>query len=1073
MNSQGRTIRCGEKWASRHLGLAALGLLLASAAAAQTRAPLPLAFEPNVGQADGRVRFLARGPGMTIFLTDSEVVMLLQKRSRPDHEVQLPSAQPRSVLQAVIRMKLAGARPPRETQGLNRLPGVSNYYLGDDPRRWRTDVPQFEQVSLRDIYPGIDLLCYGQHGKVEYDFVVAPGADPRQVRLAWEGVDHLERSSNGDLLLTTPLGRVVQQRPRVFQDLASGRVEVAAKYVLEPGSRVGFALAEYDRRRPLVIDPSVYSTYLGGKGFDVAYGIAVNSGGEAYVTGSTSSVDFPILPAGQTKPGSEDVYVAHFASTGDALLYSTFLGGGANDNGLAIALDAAGSAYVTGTTNSNNFPIFSGFQRQHGSGFWNAFVAKLTPAGALAYSTYLGGNGVDQGRGIAVDSAGNAYVTGITSSTNFPTQGAYQNTNNGSNDAFVAKLSPTGSSLVYSTYLGGKSADQAQGIAVDDSGSAYVAGTTDSSDFPVVSAFQPAWHQTEDAFVAKLAPSGASLTYSTYLGGSGSDSAYGIAVDSSGAAYVAGRTLSADFPVIGAYQPTSHGNYDAFVTKLVPAGNALAYSTYLGGSASDAAWGIAIDGSGQAYVTGWTQSTDFPTLAPVQTDQAGDDAFVAKLNLSGSALVYSTYLGGSGNDYAQAIAVDVAGAAYVAGWTDSNDFPTQAAFQGDQPSTDAFVTKIADVLPTGGAKLISPTPGSTFAGSTVTFTWSPAAGATAYGLGVGTSRGLDNIFQQEVGTGTSQTVTGIPTNGSTIWVRLATQINGGVLFNDYSFKAFTNGAKATMTSPAPGSVLSGATVTFTWMAGTGASSYRLDVGTAAGQGDIFSKTVGLATTQNVTGIPTDGSTIYVRLTTVVGSYTFFNDYTYIAFGGIAKADMVTPASGATLGGASVTFTWNAVAGAKSYLLWVGTTQGQGNLYNQETGLTTSQAVSDLPTDGSTIYVRLWTLYLGHGGPYNDYTYTAAAGSTKAAMITPANGTALGGASVTFTWSAASGATTYWLDIGTTAGGVDLRSQGTGLGTSLAVTGLPTNGSTICVRLWTEVSNVWQSNDYTYTASGGT
>ena len=1054
------------------LEIGALALSVASSGLAQRRtAELPLAFELNRGQSDGSVRFLARGAGMTAFFTDTEVVMLLHRSRKPQGD----RWQSREVEQAVVRMKLLGANPPREARGLELLPGVSNYYLGNDPARWQTGVPQYRRVYYGGVYPGIDLVCYGNQRNLEYDFVVAPGADPRRVQVAWEGVDSQTLNPAGDLVLRTSLGEIVQKRPRVYQETGFGRVEVAARYVLSPGRRVGFALARYDRQKPLIIDPQlVYSTYLGGNGPDSGYGIAVDSSGAVYITGDTSSSTFPIVSSLKTTNASTDAYVTKISSSGTSLVFSTYLGGGGNDHGFAIAVDSSGSAYVTGDTSSTNFPVQSGFQATFGQGFWDAFVTKLTATGALAYSTYLGGNGGDYGQGIAVDSSGAAYVAGYTDSTNFPLNSPIQSVFKGGYDAFVAKVSPAGNSLVYSTYLGGSQEDQALAIAVDSSGSAYVTGPTGSPDFPTASAYQSSY-KNADIFVAKLAPSGSSLTYSTYLGGSSGDSAFGIAVDSAGSAYVTGRTISADFPVVaGAYQSKLDGNYDVFVTKFTPAGNALVYSTYLGGKGTDEANAIALDSAGYAYVTGWTNSTDFPTISQFQTDQGADDGFVFKLSPDGSALVYSTYLGGSGNDYAQGIAVDPLGAAYVTGYTDSTDFITKSPFQTDQASTDAFVAKIEPFL-TGvtKAQLISPTPGSTLTGPTVTFTWTMATGATAYALGVGTGPLNFDIFDMELGLATSQTVTGIPINGSTIYVRLLTKISGSVVYIDYTFKALTAGSKATMTSPTPGSVLTGSSVTFTWLGGNAASSYRLDVGTAAGAGDIFGKNVALATSQAVSGIPTNGSTIYVRLTTNVGTLTLFNDYTYTAAGGTvtAKAVITSPAPGSTLSGSSITFTWTAGAGAALYWLDVGSVAGGVDFFDQNLGLATSQAVTGLPTDGSTVYVRLWTGF-GSTYQYNDYTYKASGGSTKAVLTGPPPASILTSGTVTFTWSAGTGATAYYLYVGTVQGLGDVYSQNVGLATSQTVSGIPTNGSTVYVRLWTLFGSNWQYNDYTYTASGG-
>jgi hypothetical protein len=825
---------------------------------------------------------------MTIFFTHNEAVMLLKRAPKRTPGQPQPETE-----QAVVRMNLAGANQLPSAQGLDPLPGVSNYYLGNDPSRWRTGVPQYGKLLLSEVYRGVDLLCYGTDRNLEYDFVVAPGADPGQVRLDWDGVDKLALNGDGDLTLRTSVGEIVQKRPRVYQQTAAGRVEVAAKYVIGPNRQVTFALARYNRHQPLIIDPQlIYSTYLGGNSFDYAYAIATDSSSSTYVAGATSSATFPLVSPIKTTNASQDAFVTKFSPAGDTLLYSTYVGGGGNETAYAIAVDSSGATYITGDTSSDNFPVQSPYQSLLGGGFWDAFVVKLTPAGALSYSTYLGGNGLDEGHGIAVDSFGDAFVAGFTASTNFPLQSPIQNKNKGIYNSFVTELSPTGNSLVYSTYLGGSQEDQARALALDSSGSVYVTGTTDSSDFPTVSAFQPTY-KFADIFVTKLSPAGTSLEYSTYLGGSGEENAYGIAVDSAGSAYVTGDTASMDFPVVGAYQPNlASNNYDVFITKLAPTGDSLVYSTYFGGTGTDQGYAIAVDNSGAAYVAGWTNSADFPTLKAVQTAQGGDDAFVFKLSEDGATLVYSTYLGGTNNDHAQGIAVAPSGAACVAGWTDSTDFITFMPYQGNQASTDAFVAVIEPELPSGDkAHLISPAPGSTFTGNSVTFTWSSASGAKAYGLGVGTSQANDNIFNQELGLATSQTVSGIPTDGSTIWVRLVTQGIGSIGWTDYQFTAFRNGNKAVMISPASGAVLAGSSVTFSWLIGTGSSSTQLDVGSAAGLGDIFSKNEGLSTSQVVNGIPTDGSTLYVRLTTYIGTLTFFNDYTYQTGSALVPCDI--------------------------------------------------------------------------------------------------------------------------------------------------------------------------------------
>jgi hypothetical protein len=677
------------------------------AAAAQARlsesyGKLPLHFEANQGQMHQDVRFLARGPGYSLYLTSGEAVLVLTRSG--------PEASPGAQLQGesiALRMSLVGAARKPLVSGLEQLPGKANYFIGKDPAKWRSNVPTYAKVHYRDVYPGIDLVYYGNQRQLEYDFVVAPGADPKKIVLGFKGAEKLEIDAQGDLVLHTGGGAIRQHKPVIYQEVDGVRQEIAGSYVRKGANRIGFKVAAYDRSRPLVIDPVVlsYSTYLGGSYDDPGFGIAVDADGNAYVTGWTYSTDFPTTPEAfqPTFDRYEDAFVTKLNPTGSALVYSTYLGGSGSDRGFGIAVDAAGNAYVTGGTNSDNFPTTAGaFQTTNGWG--GAFVTKLDPTGsALVYSTFLGSA---LGSGIAVDAAGNAYVAGRTSSVNFPTTpGAFQPISRGGVDVFVTKLNPTGSALVYSTYLGGSSSDSMNGIAVDAGGSAYVTGSTNSTDFPTTpGAYQTAFGGYSDAFVTKLNADGSGLIYSTYLGGSSSDAGTDIAVDAAGNAHVTGPTYSTNFPTTaGAFQASLaegtcsgySGSFpcpDAFVTKLNPAGSGLIYSTYLGGSSADGGSGIAVDNSGNAYVTGNTNSANFPTTQDAfQTTFGGGadpygtpsgDVFVTKLNPAGSGLVYSTYLGGSDPDVSSAITMDAAGNIYVMGATDSTDFPiTSGAFQ--------------------------------------------------------------------------------------------------------------------------------------------------------------------------------------------------------------------------------------------------------------------------------------------------------------------------------------------------------------------------------------------------------
>jgi len=679
---------------------------------------LPLQFEVNRGQTDKAVRFLSRGPGYGLYLTASEAVLVL---ARPDAKAQKSVA---------LRMSLVGAARKPVLTGLDELPGKANYFIGKDPARWRSNVPTYAKVRYRNVYPGIDLVYYGKQRQLEYDFVVAPGADPRKIVLGFKGADKLKIDAGGDLLLHTAGNDIRQHKPVVYQDIDGFRHEIAGGYVRKGAGRVGFKLAAYDASRPLIIDPVVlsYSTYLGGNSGDFGAAIAVDASGNAYVTGNTSSTDFPTTAgAFQVSFGGNingDAFVTKLNPTGTVLVYSTYLGGIDLDQGSGIAVDAEGNAYVTGYTRSNNFPITAGafqttFADPAGSG--NVFVTKINPTGAaLVYSTYLGGSGDElfsaAGNGIALDSGGSAYVTGSTRSADFPiTAGAFQSVHSGAYDnPFVTKLDPTGSTLIYSTFLG---EGLGRGIAVGSNGSAYVTGTIQGP-FPTTSG--AVQRTSGSAFVTKLDPTGTTLNYSTLLGG-GRDGGEAIAVDAEGNAYVTGFTYSANFPTTpGAFQPTFGDaldppnrfgpDPDAFVTKLNPTGSAFVYSTYLGGNGAEFGRGIAVDASGNAYVTGSTGSLNFPTTpGAFQPTWGGGpyDAFVTKLHSSGAVLVYSTYLGGVDADAAQGIALDANANAYVAGSTASKDFPISAGAPqpvfsdalNRYPVPDAFVAKIVDVVP--------------------------------------------------------------------------------------------------------------------------------------------------------------------------------------------------------------------------------------------------------------------------------------------------------------------------------------------------------------------------------------
>ncbi|MGA7943515.1 MAG: SBBP repeat-containing protein [Candidatus Sulfotelmatobacter sp.] len=690
-------------------------------------AALPLAFEQNQGQTDTQVKYTARGNGYTLFLTANAAVFSLQPRSaesapstvRRGAELRAKSLRQRRAQEnsdAVVRMQLVGGNSLAKVAASGLLPGKSNYFVGNDPSKWRTDVAHYARVSYEDVYPGVNMAFHGAQRQFEFDFVVAPGANPAPIGFLFTGAQGMKTDDSGNLVISSAAGDVLLHKPVAYQEHDGARQPVDARFMLKANNQVSFELGAYDRSRELVIDPSVsyeYSTYLGGSGNDEGYGIAFDSSGNAYVTGQTASSNFPDVGgvAPDTLHGTANVFVTKIAPSGSSLIYSTYVGGSSSDSGNGIAVDASGDTFVAGGTSSSNFPTTSGaFQTKLGTGATsNAFVFELNPDGtSLTYSTYLGGNGDDVALGIALDNAGAVYTGGKTTSTHFPTMNPFQATLAGTSNGFVTKLNSSGTALVYSTYLGGGTGDAVFGIAVDTSDNVYVTGETFSSNFPITGgAFQTTCGSCSgdlsDAFATKLSPTGNALVYSTFLGGSVTDIGDSIAVDSSGNAYVTGQTSSADFPLQSPLQKTyGGGTSDAFVTKLNPTGSALVYSTYLGGSGLDLGASIAIDGSNDAYLTGQTASSNFPTSGPTQPALGGqNDAFVSEINSAGSQLIFSTYLGGSadeddGGSYG-AIAVDSPGAnIYVTGNTQSTNFPTQSPYQmTNAGGSDAFVVKYA------------------------------------------------------------------------------------------------------------------------------------------------------------------------------------------------------------------------------------------------------------------------------------------------------------------------------------------------------------------------------------------
>ncbi len=673
---------------------------------------LPFGFEPNLGQGDARVKFMARTRGMTVFLTATDAVL--------------------STRRSAVRMRLVGANPAARIEGLDELPGRSHSFIGADPGRWRTNVPTYARVAYRDIYPGVDLVYYGtQERQLEYDFVVGPGADPRAIRLTFDGADRLELNAAGDLLLHVGESSLRFGKPVIYQLAAGVRRPVPGRWAFESRTTVGFHVGRYDARRPLVIDPTIaLATYLGGAGTDQAFAIAVDAAGASYLTGNTTSANFPTsLGTFQAAAqGGVDAFVMKLDSA-FSRVYSTYLGGAAGDDaGRGIAADAAGNAYITGFTASTNFPTTVGVvQTAFGGGTFDAFVVKLNPAGsALVYSTFLGGTLSDVGLGIAVDGTGNAFVTGGTFSADFPTTaGVSQPALAGGRDAFVARLNLGATTLVYSTYLGGAGTDVGNAITFDTAGAAYVTGSTTCAvapcasppDFPttgvVVQPTRPAGQAAgvTDAFVTKLTAAGV-LSYSTFVGGTLADEGLSIKVDATGNAYITGGTSSGGAPPAGFPVTTGFVNFtggtQAFLTKLSPTGGTIVLSRSvptgtLSGLSRDAplpppsvSTSLVRDGAGNVHVSG-------SEVRPPATARL-TDAFLITFDASFASPSPEFFVGGSGDDFGLALAVDAAGAVYVAGSTGSADFPTtigapQTASGG---GIDGFIAKITGAVP-GGA----------------------------------------------------------------------------------------------------------------------------------------------------------------------------------------------------------------------------------------------------------------------------------------------------------------------------------------------------------------------------------
>jgi hypothetical protein len=715
--------------------------LAASAQTAATFGNLPLYFE-----AESPAHFRAQGRDSQLSISPDGAQLVLRGNANASARA--------------VQMQFAGTSPLARIYGDRELPGKINRFTGNDPAQWRSGVPVFAQVRVEGVYPGINMVYYGNQRQIEYDLTVAAGADPDLIALRFDGADQITTNAHGELVLKLGGREILQPKPLIYQMAGGSRKEIAGGYKILDAHRIVFAVGKYNRALPLVIDPILsYATYFGGTAGEAAWAVAINTNdGSIYIAGQTLSKQFYTNGWSFSTPGAYqtnfgggtltgDAFVARFDNLGQNLIYLTYLGGSADDGAVGLAVDNAGNAFVTGYTDSPNFPTtnalhskISGIYSTSFNSYPNdAFVTELNPAGSnLVYSTYLGGSAMDAGIDIAVDSSDNAYVTGYSYSADFPTTNAiqkhlacpytvYYNCN-----AFVSEIASNGTALVFSTYLGGITFDQGQGIALDSSNNIYIAGFTGSANFPTTNfiyqiigtnlysghwldGFTNGSGSHYDAFVTKLGPSGSNFVYSTLLGGEKNDVANHIAVDKNGAAYVTGWTVSTNFPntvatnLVSNYLTNNVGRLilvttNVFLTKItngIGTSAGIAYSVTFGGSGSDLGFGVAVDPVGNAFVTGYTISTNFPCFPTnstgfLRTTNSGNsDVFVTAFNSDASALLYSTLLGGPQYDAGYGIAVDSAGNAYVVGQTYSTNFATPGTFQTFlNGANDTFLAKI-------------------------------------------------------------------------------------------------------------------------------------------------------------------------------------------------------------------------------------------------------------------------------------------------------------------------------------------------------------------------------------------
>ena len=742
-------------------------------------------FIPNQGQWNPEVKYLTRIGGMNAWITSSGVVYDYYHIKKNFYETQTSKLNQTEKVSYknknttiegdVVRMQLV--KPENNITGIgnNQREGYYNYFIGNDKNKWASNIPLYGDIVLKGVYKNIDIKYYYDRGQLRYDYIAQPGANISQIKFKFEGQQGIRVNNNGELVLKTSLGEVTNGKIYAYQTEGGSKQEVACKFEQRRDGTIGLKTNSYDIKKELIIDPLVYSTFIGGTGDDEAESITVDSIGNTYITGITSSTNYPLTTGAYQvsyNGGSYDIFVTKLNSKGNGLVFSTFIGGNNGDYALSVKLSNNLDIYLTGVTSSSNYPTTIGaYQTNYGGGNYDAFVTKLNSSGsALAFSTYIGGSDFDQANSLAIDSQDNTYITGATSSSNFPTSSdVYQKTLKGSQNVFVAKLNSNGTALVYSTLIGGNEKDGAASIALDIDGNAYISGNTSSTNYPVsTNAYQKSLNGQQNPFITKLNPAGSGLVYSTYIGGNNIDNGAALAIDSHKDAYLVGSSTSANFPITGgAYQTTLKGYQNVFVSKLDSSGSNLIYSTFIGGSGNDMGIFITVDSSGDACFTGGCNSSDYPTTNDAFQNNYGggnSDAFVSELNSTGSNLLYSTFLGGSNDEKGYSISLNDSGKVYITGNTSSPNYPTTiGAYQNVYAGgTDAFLTKLSLITAPNTVSLVSPPNNSSGNVQPLKLKWMSASNTSSYRLQISTDSTFAAATVDTVGlTDTTFTISGL------------------------------------------------------------------------------------------------------------------------------------------------------------------------------------------------------------------------------------------------------------------------------------------------------------------------